>query len=289
MHNLLSFLTKYYHWLVFLILEVVSGVMLFKYNSYQGSVWVSTANAVAGKIYEWQAGVGHFFTLTRVNEELTQRNLFLEQEVGRLRQTLAEQGADTTDLQRRELAMLSQFQLIPAKVVSNTVDKPDNLMTIDKGRADGVATDMGVACGNGLVGVVYLAGEHYSVVIPVVNKNSRISCSIRGRNYFGYLSWQGGSPVEAYLEDIPRHAKFKRGDWVETSGYSSIFPPGILVGKIVAIYNSADGMSYRLKVHLSTDFACLRDVCVITDEGIAERMRLQEALRDSLELQKLRN
>ena len=64
MHNLLAFLTKYYHWLIFLFLEVVSGVMLFKYNSYQGSAWISSANAVVGKIYEWQSGIEHFFSLS---------------------------------------------------------------------------------------------------------------------------------------------------------------------------------------------------------------------------------
>ena len=117
----------------------------------------------------------------------------------------------------------------------------------------------------------------------MLNKtSSRISCSIRGRGYFGYLRWYGGDPSIAYVEDIPRHAKFKRGDWIETSGYSAIFPPGVLVGKVGTIYNSPDGLSYRLKVHLTTDFGRLRDVCVISDKGIAERSRLMEQAKDSL-------
>lgn len=282
MQALLAFLTRYFHWFVFLLLEAVSVTMLFKYNSYQGSVWLTSANTVTGKIYEWTSSVEHFFSLTRRSEELNERNLFLEQEVGRLRRRLAEAEADTTADERREPQMLSDFQLVPAKVVANSVDRLDNLMTINRGSADGIEANMGVACGNGLVGVVYMTSSHYSVVIPVLNKHSRISCSIRGRNYFGYLSWNGGDPLYAYMDDVPRHAKFKKGEWVETSGYSYIFPPGISVGKIVGIYNSADGLSYRLKIHLSTDFACLRDVCVITDKGIAERMRLHEAATDSL-------
>ena len=172
---------------------------------------------------------------------------------------------------------------IPAKVVSNTLDKADNLMTIDRGRVDGVERDMGVACGNGVVGVVYLVSDHYAAVIPVLNvTSSRISCAIRGRGYFGYLQWYGGDASVAYVEDIPRHARFKRGDWVETSGYSAIFPPGVLVGKIENIYNSADGLSYRLKVRLTTDFGCLRDVVVISDKSIGERLRLQEQVKDSI-------
>ena len=288
MHNLLAFFVKYYHWFIFLLLEVISGVMLFSYNSYQGSVWISSANAVAGTVYGWQADVEQFFSLVERSEQLTRRNLFLEQEVSRLRQSLAEATTDSTWFQKWETGRLSQYQLIPAKVVSNSVDRRDNLITIDKGSADGVQIDMGVACGTGLVGVVYLTSDHYSVVIPVLNYQSRISVNIRNCGYFGYLTWNGGSPVVAYVEDVPRHAKFKEGDWVETSGYSSIFPPGITVGKITGIFDSSDGLSYRLKVNLTTDFARLRDVSVITERNFAERMRLQQAVRDSLDILRTR-
>ena len=286
MQNLLAFLAHHFHWLVFILLETVSVVMLFSYNSYQGSVWLSSANAVTGQVYEWQSELTQFFSLSRRSEELSQRNLFLEQEVGRLRRLLAQETKDSTERERQTAKQLSAFQLIPAKVVANSVDSHDNLITINRGTADGVEADMGVASGTGLVGVVYLAGKHYSVIIPILNKQSRISCAIRGHDYFGYLSWSGGSPVEAYLEDVPRHAIFRKGDWVETSGYSSIFPPGISVGRIMAIYNSTDGLSYRLKIHLSTDFACLRDVYVINDKGIREQRLLMEAAQDSLSLYK---
>lgn len=283
MKNLLTFVTRYYHWFMLLLLEVASGVLLFQYNNYQSSVWFTSANAVVGKVYEWDAAVRSFFSLTRVNEELTLRNFYLERQVTQLRRLYGDLTQDTTVMQRQELEFLSQYKLIPAKVVSNTVDKANNLITIDKGRLDGVEKDMGVACGSGVVGVVYLVSSHYSVVIPVLNvPSSRISCAIRGRGYFGYLQWYGGDPSVAYVEDIPRHARFKRGDWVETSGYSAIFPPGVLVGKVTNIYNSTDGLSYRLKVKLTTDFACLRDVCVISDKSIGERLRLLEQVKDSI-------
>ena len=282
MRNLLEFLSKYYHWLLFAVLEVISFVLLFQFNSYQGSVWFTSANAVVGKLYELEADVESFFSLTKVNKDLTLRNFYLERQVNQLSRLYADLTKDTTIAERNELEFLSRYQLIPAKVVSNSVDRNDNLMTIDRGSKDGVEKDMGVACGNGVVGVVYLVSDHYSVVMPVLNYHSRISCAIRRRGYFGYLKWQGGDANIAYVEDVPRHAKFKRGDWVETSGYSSIFPPGVLVGKIIEVYNSRDGLSYRLKVQLTTDFGNVRDVCVISDKGIAERTRLMEAARDSL-------
>jgi rod shape-determining protein MreC len=283
MKNLLAFVTKYYHWFLLVLLEVASGMLLFQKNSYQGSVLFSSANVVAGKVYEWDADVRSFFSLTRVNEELTLRNFYLERQVSQLRRLYGDMTQDTTEAERQQLEFLSQYKLIPAKVVANTLDKADNLMTIDRGRADGVERDMGVACGNGVVGVVYLVSDHYAAVIPVLNvTSSRISCAIRGRGYFGYLQWYGGDASVAYVEDIPRHARFKRGDWVETSGYSAIFPPGVLVGRIENIYNSVDGLSYRLKVRLSTDFGCLRDVVVISDKTIGERLRLQQQVKDSI-------
>ena len=283
MKNLLAFVTKYYHWFMLLILEIASGVLLFQKNNYQSSVLFSSANVVVGKVYEWDSSVRSFFSLKRVNEELTLRNFYLERQVSQLRRLYGDMTQDTTQLELQQLEFLSKYQLIPAKVVSNTLDKADNIMTIDRGRADGVERDMGVACGNGVVGVVYLVSDHYAAVIPVLNvTSSRISCAIRGRGYFGYLQWYGGDASVAYVEDIPRHARFKRGDWVETSGYSAIFPPGVLVGKIENIYNSVDGLSYRLKVRLTTDFGCLRDVVVISDKSIGERLRLQEQVKDSI-------
>ena len=285
MRNLLDFLIEYHHWFVFILLEVTSGVLLFQYNSYQGSVWLSSSNAVVGKIYEWESGLLQYFSFREANEQLTMRNFYLERQVDQLRRLYADLTKDTTVMERNELKFLSQYQLIPAKVVDNSVNRIDNLMTIDKGRADGVEVDMGVACGNGAVGVVYLTSEHYSVVIPLLNAtSSRISCSIRNRDYFGYLHWYGGDPSVAYVEDVPRHAKFKLGEWVVTSGFSTIFPSGVLVGKIEKAYNSSDGLSYKLKVRLSTDFGRVRDVCVISDKSIAERALLMQAARDSIEI-----
>ena len=282
MRNLLDFLARHNHWFLFVLLEVVSFVLLFKYNSYQGSVWFSSANAVAGKVYDASSAVDQYFSLVDVNRKLTERNVYLERELARLTDTVTVAAKDSTYMQRMQAGVLRKYKSVPARVVSNSLDKLNNFITIDKGTADGVGKDMGVACGLGVVGIVYLTAEHYSVVIPVLNSKSNISCSIRGRGYFGYLRWYGDRPDEAYLDDVPRHARFRIGDIVVTSGYSSVFPPGMLVGKIMRVYNSANGMSYRLRVKLSTDFGNLRDVCVINDSEMMEQMKLLEAANDSL-------
>lgn len=283
MRNLLEFLAKYNHWFVFLILEVVSMVLLFQYNSYQGSAWFSSANAVTGKLYEWDANVETFFSLTKVNQGLTQRNAYLEQEVQKLSDSLVSVTKDSSIYHRDQFALLRNYRLIPAKVVANSVDKPGNLMTIDKGSADGIHKDMGVISGTGVVGIVYLVAEHYAIVIPVLNTKSNISCMIQNRGYFGYLRWKGGVSDLAYLEEVPRHAHFKLGDYVVTSGYSAVFPPGVRVGRILHVFNSADGLSYRVQLRLSTDFARLRDVCVIDDAAMKERLEIMRAAQDSIE------
>ena len=282
MRNLLEFLAKYNHWFVFLILEVVSMVLLFQYNSYQGSAWFSSANAVTGKLYEWDANVETFFSLTKVNQELTQRNAYLEQEVQKLSDSLVSVTKDSSIYHRDQFALLRNYRLIPAKVVANSIDKPGNLMTIDKGSADGIHKDMGVISGTGVVGIVYLVAEHYAIVIPVLNTKSNISCMIQNRGYFGCLRWKGGVSDLAYLEEVPRHAHFKLGDYVVTSGYSAVFPPGVRVGRILHVFNSADGLSYRVQLRLSTDFARLRDVCVIDDTAMKERLEIMRAAQDSI-------
>lgn len=287
MHNLTEFLAKHNHWFVFLVLEVVSMVLLFRYNSYQGSVWFSSANAVTGKVYEWDSAVESYFSLSGVNSQLTQRNAFLEQQVRMLDDSIA-RLTRSKEVAVARLSNLVPFQgcrLIPAKVVANMVNRYDNLITIDKGSADGVKRDMGVVCGMGVVGIVYLVSEHYSIVIPALNSHSNISCTIQRRGYFGYLRWRGGSSQLAYLEDVPRHAHFKLGDNVVTSGYSSVFPPGVMVGKVLHVFNSADGLSYRVQVKLSTDFARLRDVCLVDDSALQERIDLMRAAQDSIKPQ----
>lgn len=282
MRNLIEFLARYNHWLLLLVLETVSLVLLFRFNSYQGSVWFTSANSMAGSVLSMSSEVESFFSLGKVNEDLTKRNVYLEQKVKLLEEKLhySTQARDTMPV--ATTVALPAVKLIKAKVVDNSISKIDNYITIDKGSADGVRRDMGVACGTGVVGIVYLVAKHYSVVIPVLNSKSNISCAINGRGYFGYLHWSGGRSDIAYVDDIPRHAHFKLHEKVVTSGYSSVFPPGLMVGEILHVFNSTDGLSYRLQLRLSTDFSRLRDVCVIDDAAARERMEVYQAAIDSL-------
>ena len=111
MKNLLEFLAKYHHWFLFVLLEVFSVVLLFQYNSYQGSVWFSTANSVVGKLYEGRAALESFFSLTKVNEELTLRNFYLERQVHELATAYGDLTKDTTALERNGLLFLQKYKV----------------------------------------------------------------------------------------------------------------------------------------------------------------------------------
>lgn len=282
MRNLLAFLAKYNHWFVFILLEVICFVLLFRFNNFQGSVYFSSANAVAGKVYEYNSSVTTFFNMSQSNKKLSERNLILEQQVRALTQYIATHHGDSLAMEQCQKQAFAGFKLIPAKVIQSTINREDNLMTIDKGKADGIHEDMGVACGTGVVGVVYMASDHYSIVLPVINVNSNISVMIRKRGYFGFLHWKGTPSDIAYVDDVPRHARFALGDYVVTNGYSSIFPPGIMVGKILHVFNSSDGLSYRVQLRLSTDFGKLRHVCVIDNSALKDKALLLKAAQDSL-------
>lgn len=286
MNNLLDFLQKYNYLLLFLLLEIAGLALLFRFNNYHGSVWFSGANNTVARINGLYTEAVDFVHLKEVNSKLTAQNVALQMEADILRDALAEARRDTLLTERLMRERLSAYHLIPARVVGNSVERANNYLVINRGSRDGVKAEMGVVGGSGVVGIVYLTGPDHSLVIPVTNRKSSISCRIRGQNYFGFLQWDGSSMRTAFLDDVPRYAKVRINQAVETSGYSAVFPPGLFVGRINKIGNSPDGQSFRLNVTLGTDFASLRDVQVIATEYKAEidTLKAQAAAADDPKL-----
>lgn len=278
MDILLDRLKENFHWVVFLILELLSGFLLFQFNSYQGSVWFTQANAISGCVLDWQQELLSYVHLKQQNELLTERNFSLQLELQQLREEYATLRHDSTYGERHQQTLLSSYQLIPARVVGNSVHRKDNYLTINRGSADGVQPEMGVVSGTGVVGIVAKVTPHYALVMSLLNSHSSISCRIRGTNYFGYLKWSGGSALRAHIDDIPRHARCKVGDAVESNGFSNVFPEGIFIGRVAQIHDSADGLAYQLEVLLSTDLAHLQNVSVISNYDRLERDSLTQPI-----------
>lgn len=276
MKNLLNFLIKYNYWFLFLLLEVISFVLLFRFNHYQGSVFFTSGNRVVGKVYEISGGISSYFHLKAVNEDLLDKNIFLEQQVVALQKKLYNLKIDSATVTQIGDSALSAYQVIKANVINNSLNRIDNYITLDKGSAEGVHSEMGVLTGNGVVGIVYMTSPHYSIAISVLNSKSSINCKIKGSDYFGYLKWEGGSSQYAYVKDLPRHAKFALGDTVVTNGYSSVFPSGIMVGTIDDMADSHDGLSYLLRIKLATDFGKIDAVRIISRHTFREQRDLEK-------------
>ena len=137
MRNLLDFLNKYSYWLLFILLEAISLLLLFRFNLYQGSVWFTSANTVAGKILEWEADALSYIELGERNQALVQRNYMLERKVEELTRRLDKATHDSTYTEIRQTELLKDFKVIPAEVVNNSVNKRNIYLTINKGEADG--------------------------------------------------------------------------------------------------------------------------------------------------------
>ena len=220
MRALLDFITKYNHWFLLVVLEGISLVLLFQFNRYHNSVWMTSANSVVGQFYAWEDEALRYISLGQVNEDLMQRNLVLEQSNEVLRRRIAELTHDSTQAERKLTAQLQDIRLLHAHVITNSVMHRDNFITIDRGTADSVQAEMGVVCGTGIVGIVYIASAHYAIVQPLLNSSSRISCRLRGSEYFGYLKWDGIDPLvlSERIIDVPDFDPF----CIDACGYTSL-------------------------------------------------------------------
>lgn len=273
MRALIDLIIKNKHWFVFIGLEVLSLAFLFSYNGYQKSVYFTTANDVVGSTYNVISGITSYLHLQEENQALEQTNEELRRQIIEIQRQIDEHHLDSI---LRMPSLPKKYDLVHAQVINGTLHKSNNLLTINKGEADGIRPEMGVVCSQGVVGIVYMTSEHYSIVMPILHVNSKISCRLRNSEYFGSLIWQRGYADIAYVTSIPRHAEVAPKDVVETNGFSDIFPPGLPIGMVHRINDSTDGISYMLRVKLFTNFTTLRNVSVITNYQSAERRQLEE-------------
>lgn len=270
MRNLINFFIRFSSWFVFAFYVVLSGLLLFQHNPYQHHVYLTSAGAVASSVYEVTSNVTDYISLRDINEDLQRRNAYLEAEVVELRiqERLLRQQILQDSL--RSLDSLRQYEFVIASVINNSVMRPYNYITIDKGSADGLAPEMGVMDQNGVVGVTNVVAPHHSRIISLLNPNFRLSCKLRGNDAFGSLVWDGKQPTEALLEELPKQVKFKQGDTIITSGYSAMFPEGIPVGVVMGSSRGEDDNFHTLLIRLLTDFSTLSTVKVISNRDIVE-------------------
>lgn len=270
MHDLISFIVRFSSWLVFTFYVVLSCILLFNNNPFQHHVILTSANSVSSSVYGVANNVTSYFNLRGINEDLQLQNAELETEVIALRnQVAAYKLRDYAD-SVQTVEPLRQYGFIIAHVINNSISKPYNYITIEKGSADGLRPEMGVVDQTGVVGVVNVVGEHYSRIISLLNPDLRISCKLKGSEVFGSLVWDGKNSSEALLEELPKHTVYEEGDTIITSGYSSMFPEGIPVGIVMKSATADDDNFFTLRIKLLTDFSQLSTVRIIENKRIDE-------------------
>lgn len=289
MQKLLAFIVAKRHWFLFIFFEIVSIVLIYRNNVYQQNRMLSTANVVTGYIMSVSSNIFSYFDLREANQELLERNSKLETEVATLRELLYRQEADTTSFEQvflKDTVFADslfhgdiQYNYIPVGVVSNSTNYINNYITINKGTNDGIRPDMGVVSPYGVVGIVMTVGDHYSVILSLLNVKFNVNCKVLQTNYFGALSWKGGDIRYAYLEQLPTHSTFQAGDTIVTSGNSAVFPPGIMVGIVESYEKQDDDNFYSLKVRLTSDFQALRVLYVIDNRLQKERQDVEREAR----------
>lgn len=250
---------------MFTFYVLLSCLLLASGRRYQQSVILTSANRVSSGVFGMVSGVKGYFGLRSVNESLQASNAQLENELLNLRNENAALRAlinDSIDYKGMERG---RFDYVTASVLNNSVRHPRNFFTIDRGREDGIETGMGVVDQNGIVGIVQETGTRTSRVISLLNVDQHFSVKFKGTEYVGSLSWRGSDPNIAYIDEVPRHVKYRTGDTIVTSGNSTTFPEGLPVGTVMSRVRSSDDNFFVIKIRLAPEFPRLTTVRVIKD------------------------
>lgn len=277
MRSLLKFLLRNHAFLLFLFLEVVSLVLVFNYNSFQKSKFLNSSNHVSASFYSSVNSVSQYFDLARVNKQLAEENATLRTQ---MQQRLSNSDIVSDSICYDLTGMDTTFLFTPARVINNSVNKQQNYITLNKGSKDGIRPDQGILSPQGIVGVVTSVSESYATGLSLLNPRWNISAKLKKSGFYGSLSWNGGNYQQVDLLEIPFHVELAVGDTIVTSGYSAIFPEGLLIG-VVQEYTQPEGENYYdIKVRLSTNFKSIRYVEVIENKKKDELENLENTIKD---------
>lgn len=271
MRSLLRYLIKNYAFVLFITLEIIAFVMIFNNNKYHNTKYLNSSNRIVGSVYGTFNSVINYFELAEINRELSEEN-------SRLKTLLLNDphyGLVDDSLSLPAVEQDSLFRIIPARVINNSVNNPHNYITLNKGRKHGVKPDQGIIIDKGIVGVVIDVSDSYAVGLSVLNRRWSISAKLKNTGYFGSLYWAGNDYKVASLMEIPFHVDVTVGDSVVTSGYSSVFPEGIMIGTIQSFDQDEGENYYNIEVELSTDFKSLSFVEIIENINSQEIRELE--------------
>lgn len=270
MHSILRFIQRNGNFLVFVLLEVVAFLLILFNNDYPKSSTLSTANSLVAKQYEWISGINEYFSLKTSNESLQAENARLQNELVRLR-NIEESYHEYND--EYVYADLAQYY-IPGKVIHISSQESTNYLTLNKGERDGVKPGMGVCNEDGVLGIICTVSHYYSIAIPIIHKDAKISCRIKKNDYIGTVEWNGENKKYAQLKEVAIHVDIQKGDTIISSGLSSAFPPGIPLGVIESFEKKDGNFYYDIELRLLADFQRVKNVYIIGDMMAEEKEKI---------------
>lgn len=273
MFNLIKLFLRLGGFFVFLVLEIICFSLVVKYNQTQQGIFTNTVNQGTGLFHEFAASTSQYLGLDDENYRLSREN-------ARLLERMLNAGIDTVGILDTAYvdSLTPQYTFKEAKVVKNTINRHHNYIVLDVGKKDGIEPHTGVITADGVVGIIRKVSNSYSVAMSVLHRQMKVSARIRGKNKFGSFVWQDkNDPHLFYLNDIPKDAKPEVGDTVETSGYSAIFPEGVMLG-IIEKADIVTGNYYDIEVRSKIDMTSIQYVYVVKNLLKKEQEELEKAI-----------
>lgn len=275
MYGIIAFFKRHYFSLLFIALEISSFAFVFTNNYYHEAGYFNSSNRIAGGVYNAYSGFTTYFGLKNTNEQLAEENSRLLNTVAAVNDTATHKKTLKTN------PFGQQYHFTLAEVIDNSTNLPNNYLTLNAGLEQGINEGMGVLSPSGIVGIVVKVSEHYSVVMSLLHQKTLVSAMFKKSGTFGTLAW--GNEMDyrfASLSQIPMSEKIKTGDTIVTSGFSAIFPKGIMVGTVYDFNPLPEQYFYDIHVKLSTDFKNLRYVYVVTDLKKIEKDTLEKQVEN---------
>jgi rod shape-determining protein MreC len=263
MQRLLAFIEQNVHYILFILLQVFCGILLFNLNPYQQASFTHSAGAITDRTNELTATVTGYFDLQNQNIKLQEQ--VATQFVNAPQNTLRYLN-DTLTI--RDTSRLALFDVIPAEVVYNTVYKANNIFVINKGKNQGVVKNMGVISSEGLAGIVLQSNANYSSVMSLLNTDMTIIPAINDMEHYSGLVWDNAYPQTLKLKGLNKLEEINVGDKVYTGKSSLLFPAGILIGQIAILESSATSQYFKTHIKTATNFRKLDYVYVILNKDV---------------------
>ncbi|MDD2562973.1 MAG: rod shape-determining protein MreC [Salinivirgaceae bacterium] len=258
MKNLIRLLVRYHLFFMFLALEAIAFGLLFQYNRYHRSSYINASTAITGNVFSTIQKVKDYMILAESNKQLAAEN-------AQIKNTLA-QSYKSNRISFKEIydsIFIKNWEYVDCKIVFNSTNKQNNILIIDKGLKHGIKSETGLITDRGIIGIVRHASDNYSSVMSLLNVSINVSAKLKKSGHFGTLQWDGVSNNHCWLSDIPTHITINNGDTVVSSGYSTIFPEGIIIGVTEDINRSDDMNFFRIKVRLLQDFGIITHAYVV--------------------------